>query len=258
MAKRTCCLAIALFATLLLGGCDGGMATVDPPAPMPDSDVTPPVHSVVPDLFPEASPPQPPAHSVVEDLSPVDYEPPENRVLVGGSCFTAGTQVLMADGSVRPIEAVRPGERVRGRDGSVNGVTGVERVRLGDRLLYGFDGGPPFVTAEHPFLTAQGWKAIDPRSTRRESPHLAVGALAPGDRLAVAAVPAALAAETASGALAVRYAPAPLPRYGFRAAVRITAVRAAPGTVLYNLLLDGDHSYIANGYVVHNKDGGSN
>jgi len=258
MTKRMCGVAIALFATLLFGGCDGGMATVDPPLPNPDSDVSPPVHSVVPDLFPEAHSPRPPAHSVVEDLSPLEYEPPGNHSLLGASCFAAGTRVLMADGSVRPIEAVRPGERVRGRDGLVNRVTGVERVRLGDRLLYGFDGGRPFVTAEHPFLTAQGWKAIDPRATRRESPHLAVGALAAGDRLAVATVPPSPVAETASGSLAVRYAPPSLPRYGFRAVARVTAVHADPDTVLYNLLLDGDHSYVANGYVVHNKDGGSN
>lgn len=35
----------------------------------------------------------------------------------------------------------------------------------------------------------------------------------------------------------------------------IAAVRADPETVVYNLLLDGDHTYFADGYLVHNKAG---
>jgi hypothetical protein len=171
------------------------------------------------------------------------------------SCFAAGTSVLMADGSTKPIEAIRPGDRVRGRNGAINTVTRVERPRLAGRLLYGFDGGRPFVTAEHPFLTAEGWKAIDPAATRAENPALAVGALVAGDRLAVVALSAAAVAQGGTGFLAVRYAPAEPPAVAYRALGRITAVRADPDTVVYNLLLDGDHSYFADGYLVHNKDG---
>ena len=34
---------------------------------------------------------------------------------------------------------------------------------------------------------------------------------------------------------------------------RLEGEDADPGTIVYNLLLDGDHTYIANGYLVHNK-----
>ena len=60
---------------------------------------------------------------------------------------------------------------------------GVERVTLGARRLYGFDGGPLFVTAEHPFMTDTGWKSINPSATAAENDSLKVGALAPGDAL---------------------------------------------------------------------------
>jgi len=33
----------------------------------------------------------------------------------------------------------------------------------------------------------------------------------------------------------------------------IATVRADPDVVVYNLLLDGDHTYFADGYLVHNK-----
>ena len=51
------------------------------------------------------------------------------------------------------------------------------------RRLYALNGGRPFVTAEHPFLTAEGWKALDPEATRRENAALDVASLQLGDRL---------------------------------------------------------------------------
>lgn len=53
----------------------------------------------------------------------------------GTSCFIAGTKVALAGGGEKPIEALRIGDRVLGRDGAVNTVTGIERPRLGGRLL---------------------------------------------------------------------------------------------------------------------------
>ena len=79
----------------------------------------------------------------------------------GQSCFTAGAMVLMADGTERPIQSIRPGDVVIGRRGRVNRVRGCERTKLGRRRLYALNGGRPFVTAEHPFLTAESWKALE-------------------------------------------------------------------------------------------------
>lgn len=150
-----------------------------------------------------------------------------------GSCFTPDTRVVMADGRLKAIEDIRIGEIVLGHDGALNTVTGVERVRLSDRLLYGFDGGPLFVTAEHPFMTDESWKSIDPSATVAENGNLRVATLEIGDSLVTIRRsdwrPVSLgAAEDAI-------------RHQTLASVRSAA--ADPGMALYNLLLDGNHAY---------------
>lgn len=103
------------------------------------------------------------------------------------------------------------------------------------------------MTAEHPFWTAEGWKAIDPAATARENPRLRVGALTVGDRVAAAEGSAAR-----SGVTPVSYGPVRVRDVAIEA---IESVRADPDMVVYNLLLDGDHTYFADGYLVHNKAG---
>ncbi|MGL5607043.1 MAG: hypothetical protein ACRDDN_03085, partial [Aeromonas veronii] len=90
------------------------------------------------------------------------------------SCFIAGTRITMADGSTRPIEMLRVGERVLDQHGGSNRILAIERVILGKRRLYGINDLPPFFTAEHPLLTTRGWAAISPAMTRTENPQLAV------------------------------------------------------------------------------------
>ena len=185
---------------------------------------------------------------------------PASQVPAGGynewdppSCFIAGTRVLMADGTSRNIESVRIGEKVRGKNGAVNTVTGIERPRLGGRLLYAINGGRAFVTAEHPFWTSSGWKSIDPRATFAENPRLNVGTLAVGDRIAAVAPRAEpRLAAAGGGAVAASYAPARLKTIAVRS---ILGVTGDPRTTVYNLLLDGDHTYFADGFLVHNKGG---
>ncbi len=173
----------------------------------------------------------------VVGLTPKPPDPPS-------SCFTGDTLVLMADGARKAISAVGVGDRVLSSDGHVNVVSGVERPRLGDRLLYGFDGGPAFVTAEHPFAAEHGWRCVDPWALGAEGVLLEVEPLRAGDRLRrVVGVDVMVAA--AGRRLA--------PRIALRAPATIEAVAADADTVVYNLLLDGDHTYVAGGWVVHNK-----
>jgi len=163
-------------------------------------------------------------------------------------CFTAGTLVAMADGTSRPIEHIRVEDLVLGNTGRVNRVTQVLLPLLGHRSLYSLNGSNFFVTAGHPFMTEEGWKAIDPAATPAEHAGLHVGRLTVGDRLltlTAAAVP--IGAGRAINAEAVD--------------VRIEAIElhslvgqaADPATQLYNLRLDGNHTYFANDLLVHNK-----
>lgn len=162
-------------------------------------------------------------------------------------CFLAGTRVAMADGTSKPIELVAPGDRVLGHHG-VNRVRAVVRPVLGDRPLYALNGGSPFVTAGHPVLTESGWKAIDPAATAAEVPGLAVGRLAVGDRLlALAGVAVAVAAGAAGEDDPAEVQVEAMPLH------RLTAHAADPTTPLFNLRVDGDHTYVANELLVHNK-----
>ena len=169
------------------------------------------------------------------------------------SCFVAGTRVLMADGSEKPIEEIVVGDRVMGAAGQANRVTAIERPRLAGRSLHGFNGGRPFVTAEHPFRTLGGWKSIDPMATRSENARLRVGRLAVGDMLVAVAAPDGRSGT--NGALAT--SPSAAPAFQYVALRALAAAPADPETVVYNLILDGDHGYFADRFLVHNKgDGG--
>ena len=151
----------------------------------------------------------------------------------------------MADGTSKPIELVAVGDHVLGQ-GGINLVKEIERPRLGTRRLYALNDGPFFVTAEHPFLTEDGWKAVDPVATAVENPRLIVGRLAVGDRLlALAGVPVLAGGGSTLEAV--------IPELVAVAIEQIRETRADPATPLYNLRLDGDHTYIANDVVVHNK-----
>ncbi|MBX2986929.1 MAG: hypothetical protein KF802_03440 [Bdellovibrionaceae bacterium] len=144
------------------------------------------------------------------------------------SCFTMGTRVTRADGSLINIEDLRPGDEVASASGRPNRVVRLERVRMGGRRLYSLNGEKAFVTAEHPFWTPQGWKSIDPVATAYENPKVAiVGALKAGDQVR---------------------------RDG--AWVKIESLGSFTedeNTVVYNPVLTGDHTYFADGYLVHNK-----
>ena len=178
----------------------------------------------------------------------VDYQQ-----AVAKSCFIAGTKVRLADGSLRAIEDIRIGDQVLGMNGRANRVVGIEKVLLENRLLYGFNESPAFVTAEHPFLTPAGWKSIDPSMTALENAALKAQLLGIGDVLYQWS--ARNAQSTQSGHLPV--AQVLEPRLDLIELKAMTYRFAAPDTIVFNLLLDGDNTYFANDYLVHNKGGDS-
>ena len=108
----------------------------------------------------------------------------------------------------------------------------------------------PFVTAEHPFLTIDGWKALDPEATRLENDRLPVAALQLGDRLC-----RGTARSVGGERRSVPTSPGMLFLQAASLLESVSAVEGDPDTPLFNLLLDGDHSYVANGWIVHNKEG---
>ena len=147
----------------------------------------------------------------------------------------------MSDYTTKNIEDVVVGDKVIGRK-SINTVVELDPTVLGNRHLYAINGGTPFVTAEHPFMTTDGWKAIDPQMTIDEG-HTAfsneddIGQLDVADTL-------------------IKWAdPENMLTTGNTPVTAIASSTAADSTALYNFILDGDHTYYADTYLVHNKGG---
>lgn len=147
-------------------------------------------------------------------------------------CFIRGTQITMADGSLKNIEDVLIGEYLLGQEGMHNKVVEFLRPTLGETKssLMAFNGGNPFMTSDHPvYIRGQGWKSYDPDMTVTKY-NMVVGMYAVGDVI-----------ETQDGV-------------GFEIKSIEEHLSEDQNQIIYNFRLDGNHTYIADGLIVHNKD----
>ena len=151
---------------------------------------------------------------------------------MGGSCFIAGTKVTMSDGTIKNIENIVVGDKVKGHKED-NTVIKLDPTLLADRKLYSFNNNEHyFFTSEHPFMTEEGWKSVKPEKTKErdgiELYNQLKGELKIGDKLV-----------TEDGS------------------IEITEIKSKeinnPDMPLYNFNVSNDSSYIADDYVVHNK-----
>ena len=152
-----------------------------------------------------------------------------------GSCFIAGTKVTMSDGTLKNIENIVVGDKVKGHKED-NEVIKLDPTLLGTRKLYSFNNNEHyFFTSEHPFMTEEGWKSIKPEKTKErdgiELYNQLKGELKIGDKLI-----------TEDGL------------------IEITEIKSKeinnPDMPLYNFNVSNDNSYVADKYIVHNKGGG--
>lgn len=139
------------------------------------------------------------------------------------SCLAPGTEVTMADGSKKPIETVKEGDQVKGKDG-VNTVKKLV-VRNHDVLhLHDINGGALSLTADHPVMTTKGWRAIAYNAQIKKYGLKEVKTLEVGDVLI-----------TANGEVPV---------------TSIKAKESVRNGVTYNLTLEGDETFYANDILV--------
>ncbi len=141
------------------------------------------------------------------------------------TCFTANTLITMADGSKKTISSIGVGEKVKSEIGEST-VLDVQ-IHEGDHEVYSINGSKPFVTEEHPFKTIDGWKAIDPFLTF-EKHQISSNVLNLQDIV-----------------------------YKIDGKEVINSIEVGPVKYpkVYNLSLDNEHVYYANGYLVHNEKG---
>ena len=154
----------------------------------------------------------------------------------GYSCFIAGTKVTMADGTFKNIEEIIVGDKIKGHKND-NEVIKLDPTLLANRKLYSFNNNEHyFFTSEHPFMTEEGWKSVKPEKTKErdgiELYNQLEGELKIGDKLVTD-----------------------------KGLIEITDIKSKeinkPDMPLYNFNVSNDNSYIADGYVVHNKGGSS-
>lgn len=161
-------------------------------------------------------------------------------VFESSSCFVAGSLVTMADGSLRAIETIEVGERVRTAVG-IAAVTELYLPILGERTLYAMADGKCRTSGEHslwsrdPATGEQWWATRDMEQWRLEG-------------------------ITGDGPNFNGHEPFDLTHaegsvWGFATELGWIdttwhAVPAAPDTQLYHLLLETGGSYFVDGYLV--------
>ena len=151
------------------------------------------------------------------------------KTFVGGEnfCFVAGTPVLMADGTYKPIEGVRVGEKVQSLTGTHSVGHTFSHKYTGDMVTLAVSGvsSPITCTADHPF-PVQVRVGKDPE-------------IQPAEMLIVGA----------------KLVAAPVPEGSEPAAIPVvTAVQkqAVTNVQVYNFEVEEEHYYVVGGIVTHN------
>ena len=154
-------------------------------------------------------------------------------------CFIAGTQIMMHDHTLKNIEMIQFGDFVASKDGATNKVTATHTKTPDIPFLYGFSGHDPFVTAYHPFLTKEGWGCFEPEKFKEHRPEAYQSIV-----------------EDNGGQELVKIQENTKILYSdsnWEIVKELKIVDCEPELPVYNLTVDGDHAYFANGFLVHNK-----
>lgn len=186
--------------------------------------------------------------SQTEQILPNTWQPPPKH----HCCFDPDAKVLMADCTWKAIKDVIEGEQVVGDQGVVNTVQKNNKVPVSDRKMLKLKDSNFYTTDDHLFLTKKGWKTWKPDALLRSAREPNQGTLS-------------LNAEFLVGEN--RYKS--IDSSDYLKKVRIvnnkvvedfipyTEVEAEeyvfdPSYIVHDLVLDGNMTYIVDGYVVHN------
>ena len=138
-----------------------------------------------------------------------------------GACFIAGTLITVPKG-VKEIQDLKVNDIVVGRN-SLNKVIKIDVITVKEPI-FGINDIEPFVTGEHPFLTKDGWKSI---SANTKHSDIEVGKLEKSDEI--------------------------LRVDGSYLKLSSITDKYSGNVVVYNITLNGNNTYFANGLCVHNK-----
>jgi len=152
----------------------------------------------------------------------------------GGCCFDEKALVTIADGTLIKISDIKIGEKVYNGNGGSNTVLGIESPVLANRSMISINGGWAFFSEEHPMLTTDGWACANPDCDEAKM-HLVDGEI--------------VTLKLEVGMTMVK-------EDGVEELITsIDFIEDDYNKIIYNLMLDGDHQYVVEGYIVHNKGG---
>lgn len=163
----------------------------------------------------------------------------------GHCCFDPNAKVLMADMTWKAIKDIVVGDEVIGDNGVINKVTRNKTIEVGNRDMYRFRGANFWTTDDHLFLTKSGYKTWKPQvilnDPGTDNGKVLVGEnqhtpLRSGDNLKMV--------DIVDGKLVdkfVSYDDVAPEKGDFD-----------PSYIVHDLSLDGNFTYIVEGYVVHN------
>lgn len=143
-----------------------------------------------------------------------------------GDCVAADSLVTLPGGATRSISDIKVGDVVKGLTANniVLGISRIEKTGSSVSLINGDAG--LMISAGHPLLTSEGWKAISPShveasesSTSLDIKTLEVGDILIGDG-------------------------------DHQEVVKTITVPKGKMQELYNIAVDGDHTFIVNGIIV--------
>lgn len=161
-----------------------------------------------------------------------NWQPPQDPVATvpsaggnggGGGCFVAGTRISMWSGELKNIEDIKSGDIVLDGKKNKGVVKGLMKINY-KGLIFSINGGGYFFTPNHPFLTVEGWKSLDPAVSMKEIPEIKVGLLKVGDIL--------------------------VKKEGLEVIYSLDSISSEEP--VYNFEVSGRNEYIADDYVVHN------
>jgi len=190
-------------------------------------------------------------NTVVTKSSHVDFIPdptppdPVTESTGTGCCFDPDANVLMSDRTWKRIADIVAGDMVVGSNGTINVVKDIKQTIVANRKMVSIEGYDFYTTDDHLFLTKNGWKTWRPDRIINENRENAIF-LEGENRYKPLNDDDILIMRLADGSsLEVKYSD-----------LKITFSDFDSDFVVHDLHLDGDHTYVVDGFIVHNCDKG--
>ena len=104
-------------------------------------------------------------------------------LIIREGCIRQGTKITLADGTKQPIENLNVGDSVKTQNGTAE-IMAKSHFTQDIDYMFSINKGRAFFTVEHPILTTEGWKSVNPKVTSTKVTHVNIkGALKVGDIL---------------------------------------------------------------------------